>query len=64
MNSKGKRLRERGDPTWRPKHFLRYEFPEEEESDDGIVWPKLPPSYEQDTPDWWAEYEDYDFEWL
>ena len=59
----GRRLRERGDPTWNPLHFDEYEYPEDE-SDDPIVWPKRPKRYEHEIPDWWEEYEDYDLEWL
>ena len=58
-----RRLRERGDPTWNPLHFIDYEYPEDE-SDDPIVWPKQPKRYEHEIPDWWGEYEDYDLEWL
>lgn len=59
----GRRLRERGDPTWNPLHFMDYEFPEDE-SDDPIVWPKQRRTFEHEIPDWWEEYGDYDPEWL
>lgn len=58
-----RRLRERGDPTWNPLHFMEYEYPEDE-SDDPIVWPKRWKPYEHEIPDWWEEYGDYDLEWL
>jgi IBR domain, a half RING-finger domain/Zinc finger, C3HC4 type (RING finger) len=58
-----RRLRERGDPTWNPLHFMEYEYPEDE-PDDPIVWPKKQRFYEHENPDWWGEYEDYDLEWL
>jgi len=58
-----RRLRERGDPTWNPVHFVEYEYPEDE-SDDPIVWPKRWKPYEHEIPDWWEEYGDYDPEWL
>ena len=59
----GRRLRERGDPTWNPMHFVEYEYPEDE-SDDPIVWPKQRRTYEHEIPDSWEEYGDYDPEWL
>ena len=59
----GRRLRERGDPTWNPVHFMEYEYPEDE-PDDPIVWPKQRRTYEHENPDSWEEYEDYDPEWL